>query len=194
MRRTSQSSPLRVDFLPEAATGLPGRIGLTIAPGKKGAGMDGEWDRDVDVDLARLRDVHGASVLVSLCEPHELTFLHIPDLWDRARAAGLQVEAYPFVDGGVPPSHAWLFPLVEALLQAAAEGRTVVIHCRGGLGRSGLVAACALVARGEGADRAMEIVRAARCAAIERDSQEEFVRTFETAWHLARRGRLAGPA
>ena len=59
---------------------------------------------------------------------------------------------------------------------------------------AGLVAACALVARGEGADRAMEIVRAARCAAIERDSQEEFVRTFETAWHLARRGRLAGPA
>jgi hypothetical protein len=186
MRQTSESSPLRVDFLPQEAAGLPGRIGLTIAPGKKGQGLDGEWDRDLDVDLARLRDVYRASMLVSLCEPHELTFLSIPELWERARAAGLQVEAHPWVDGGVPPHPAWLFPLIRALLQAAAEGRTVVIHCRGGLGRSGLVAACALVARGKGAAEAMAIVRAARRGAIERDAQEAFVQAFEVEWPSAR--------
>jgi hypothetical protein len=179
MRKTSETSPLRVDFLPDEATGLGGRIGLTIAPGKKGMGLDGEWDRDLDADLARLRETYRASMLVSLCEPHELAFLRVPDLWERARAAGLAVEAYPWVDGGVPPHPAWLSPLIDALVGAASTGRTVVIHCRGGLGRSGLVAACALVALGMGADEAMRIVRAARAGAIERDLQEDFVRAFQ---------------
>ena len=164
---------------------MPGRIGLTIAPGKKGAGLEGEWDRDMDEDLARLREAYGASMLVSLCEPQELAFLRIADLWHRAREVGLQVEAYPFPDGGVPPSRAWLFPLIDALLWAASEGRTVVIHCRGGLGRSGLVAACALVARDKPAAEAMAIVRAARRGAIERDVQEEFIRAFEAEWRGA---------
>lgn len=182
MRKTSLSSPLRVDFLPSESVGLPGRIGLTIAPGKKGAGIDGVWDRDLEADLGRLRGVYDAGVLVSLCEAHELRRLGIGELWERARAAGMQVEAWSFADGGAPPHPEWLFPAIERVLGAAAEGSTVVIHCRGGLGRSGLVAACALVARGLGAEEAMRVVRGARTGAIENERQEDFVRAFEEAW------------
>jgi protein-tyrosine phosphatase len=48
---------------------------------------------------------------------------------------------------------------MDALL---ASGRNVVIHCRQGVGRTGLVAACLLVARGESPETAVEKLSAAR--------------------------------
>jgi protein-tyrosine phosphatase len=53
-----------------------------------------------------------------------------------------------------------------------------VIHCRGGLGRSGTVAAACLVALGHGPAEAIERVRAARPGAVESRSQEEWVRSY----------------
>jgi hypothetical protein len=51
--RTSVSDPLLVSFI--EGLSLPGRLGLTMAPGKKGSSYYGSpWDRDLDVDLERL--------------------------------------------------------------------------------------------------------------------------------------------
>ena len=36
--QTSTTDPIRVDFVPADVTGLPGRIGMTFAPGKKAEG------------------------------------------------------------------------------------------------------------------------------------------------------------
>lgn len=178
MELTSDRRPLYVDFLPTSATGLPGLIGLTIAPGKRGMGAEGMWMRDLDLDLRRLREVIGADVLVSLCEADELRRLEIPDLHERARSLGIVVEPFPVPDTRTPASADAVRPLVQRILDAAALGQKVVIHCMGGLGRSGLVAACVLIARGRGADEAMRIVRAARKGAIENAEQEAFVRGF----------------
>lgn len=178
MELTSERRPLYVDFLPTSATGLPGLIGLTIAPGKRAMGREGKWMRDLDVDLRRLREVIGADVLVSLCEADELRRLEIPNLHERARSFGIVVEPFAFPDGGTPRSAEALRPLVQRILDAAALGQKVVIHCMGGLGRSGLVAACVLIARGQAADEAMQIVRAAREGAIENAEQEAFVHGF----------------
>ena len=57
----SETNPIRVDILPVEATLFPGTIGLTFAPGKVDPGR---WQRSLDVDLARLRDVYGTQVLV----------------------------------------------------------------------------------------------------------------------------------
>lgn len=49
--KTSQSNPLFVD---EIRVG-PGRISLTICPGKKGDSIFGApWDRDLSVDLVAI--------------------------------------------------------------------------------------------------------------------------------------------
>ncbi|MFO0590555.1 MAG: cyclin-dependent kinase inhibitor 3 family protein [Polyangiaceae bacterium] len=185
IEKTSASHPIYVDFLPADAAAGPGRIGLTIAPGKQASGIDGEWRRDVDMDLARLRSEYDAGVLVSLCEPHELAFLKIADLHARARAHGIAVEPFPYADGGVPGALSDLASLLERMAGAVREGRTVVIHCRGGLGRSGTVAACALIARGASAEDAIRVVRASRKGAVENERQEEFVRQFAD-WHSRR--------
>jgi hypothetical protein len=182
---TSADRPIRLDLLPASAATWPGRVGLTIAPGKRYPGMEGMWERDLGADLARLREVYGASMLVPLCEVDELARIGIGDLYSRAEEAGLEVVAFPIVDGGVPASAEAVLPLVQTLARAAEDGRTVVIHCLGGLGRSGTVAACLLVTRGHGADAAIGIVRGARPGAVENEAQEHFVRAFAANWQSA---------
>lgn len=85
---------------------------------------------------------------------------------------------WPFPDGGVPASVEAASELVAAVLDAAAAGKNVVIHCRGGLGRTGLVAACCLVARGRSARDAIDDVRGTRPGAVETRMQEAFVARF----------------
>lgn len=175
---TSDSNPIRVDFLPSTVVMLPGRIGMTIAPGKKIRGIYGDWHRDLEKDLVRIRCVHGASVLVCLVPPEELALLGVSELPGRAQRLGFEVVQFPIQDVSVPDSIERLRDLVVHILDAAAVGKTVVIHCRGGLGRSGLVAACCLVARGMDDRTAMEAVRATREGTIETPAQEQFVREF----------------
>lgn len=177
-RLTSDNTPIRIDFLPSAAVRLPGRIGMTIAPGKKISGFHGMWDRDLDKDLVRIKTVLGASVLVCLLEPDELELLHISALPETARRLGLEVLQLAIPDVGVPDNIERLRDLVAGILAAAAAGKSVVIHCRGGLGRSGLVAACCLAALGMPAGDAISAVRVARKGAIETLAQEQSVRDF----------------
>jgi len=91
---------------------------------------------------------------------------------------GIAVVRFPIPDFGVPRSLEALRALVEGILGAARDGRTVIVHCRGGLGRSGLVASAALTARGIAAEEAVTIVRSVRPNALENPEQEEAVRAF----------------
>jgi hypothetical protein len=59
-----------------------------------------------------------------------------------------------------------------------SRGERVVIHCLGGLGRSGTLTACVLRSRGLGPEEAMAAVRRVRPGAIENRRQERFVRGF----------------
>jgi protein tyrosine phosphatase (PTP) superfamily phosphohydrolase (DUF442 family) len=155
---TSTESPIRVDFVSPAVHHQRGRLGLTIAPGK----CDGRWKRDLAVDLRRLREHYHTDVLVSLLEPDECQALGIADLADAAETAGITVLFLPIPDVSVPASMDACRSTVARMLTALAADKTVVVHCRGGLGRSGLVAACCLTAFGAEADVAIKCVREAR--------------------------------
>jgi protein-tyrosine phosphatase len=131
------------------------------------------------LDLARLRDEYTTDVLVSLIEDHELGKLHIQGLPAAATDAGIMFDRFAIQDGGVPANATQFAELVQRTVAHVRAGKTVVIHCRGGLGRTGVLAAACLRAIGIEADRAMETVRAARPGTIENAAQEDFVRRVE---------------
>ena len=84
----------------------------------------------------------------------------------------------PITDGGVPTDPDAFRALVMTVLGHAHAGKNVVIHCRAGLGRTGLLAAACLVAVGIQPDDAIGVVRATRKNTIETLQQEAYVRAF----------------
>lgn len=174
----SPVSTLRVDFLAPESHGLPGRLGLTSAPGKWRDGLDPSSDTLLRDDLVRLRDHHGTRLLVTLTEELEMRKLGISRLLPTARRLGLRTLWFPIPDVSVPRDVEDAAPPVRRIVRAMRRGETVVVHCRGGLGRSGTIAACCLVALGRGAEEAIALVRAVRPGAVEIRAQEAFVTRF----------------
>ncbi len=166
---------IHVDFLSPESHGLPGRLGLTVAPGRWRPGLDHASDTLVRDDLLHLRDVHGAKVLVTLLEAFEMRKIAIPELLPTARKLRLRSIWFPIPDVSVPSDMDATVALVGDIVGHMRRGETVVVHCRGGLGRSGTIAACVLVARGRTPAEAIRMVRSARPGAVEVQDQEAFV-------------------
>jgi protein-tyrosine phosphatase len=183
----SLDPPLRVDWIEAAALrdDRPGRLGLTFLPGKNGASTlyPGRiYRRNLADDLASLR-AGGTRWLLLLVEDHELARWGDPDIVERAEAAGLTVERRAIPDGQAPPSQRDMDEMLAWIARARDTG-DVAVACMGGVGRTGTVAACALVAAGWGADAAIgEVRRVRHPAAVETEAQTQFVVAF-----AARRG------
>lgn len=170
---------LRVDFLPPGVVGLPGRLGLTRAPGRYAEGRSLDGDERLREDLEVIAGLHGARVLVTLLERFEIG--ELGDLRRAARRAGLAWVPFPIPDMWIPGDLAATRRLVRRLVDRLARGHDVVIHCWGGLGRTGTIAACVLVAAGRPPAHAVALVRAARPGAVQNDAQEQFVHDFAAA-------------
>jgi atypical dual specificity phosphatase len=76
------------------------------------------------------------------------------------------------------PSPEQLQAGVKAMREAIDAGERVAVHCGGGLGRTGTLMACYLVARGASADAAIAHVRRMRPGSIETREQEQAVRDY----------------
>jgi len=176
--RTSISHPIRVDWVRRDIGDGRGRIGCTLAPGKKASSLfGGSWDRDLAADLDRLRGECGVAMLISLIEDHELDLLHIPSLVEDAEGRGISIVRSPIIDTKTP-SLQQAGRLVQMALERARAGDAVVFHCRGGLGRAGTLASCCLIELGATAQVAIAEVRAARPGSVENADQEAFVAKF----------------
>jgi protein-tyrosine phosphatase len=90
----------------------------------------------------------GLEVMVSLLEPGEVAELGLAEEADLCTRAGLRFVSFPVPDRGVPESAERLTALVSDLEEEFRAGRRIGIHCRVGVGRAALVAACLLVRQG----------------------------------------------
>ena len=182
MAKTSITHPLYIDALPVGN----GSLGITFCPGKQGHSLDGGfWARDLDLDMDAVKDWNAAAV-VTLIEDHEFKMLSVQPLGKAVKARGIEWHHLPIRDGSVPTPQTmarWrtLSPLLHQTLE---RGGKVLVHCRGGLGRAGTLAAQILIERGQPAPDAIQEVRFARRGAIETDEQERW---------LKRRAHYRGP-
>jgi len=172
--RTSETDPLRIATLDTPAGG---RIGMTLCPGKRDpAAMTGAWERDLRSDLDVIA-AWGARALVTLMETQELAQLGVPDIGERTESMGIAWYHLPIRDASIPSSafeESWE-TAGAALRQMLGNGEGIVIHCRGGLGRTGVIAARLLIELGEDPERALQRVRAVRPGAVETREQEAYV-------------------
>jgi len=173
---------LPIDWLEPSQLGdaLPGRLGLTILPGKRGTSFrypGRVYRRDLDHDFALLREV-GVRRLILLVEEAELRRWSDPDIVERGEAAGVAVYRHPIPDGRAPASVGEMATILSEVSEARVSDN-VAVACMGGVGRTGTVAACALVAGGMTPDAAIDTVRAVRHpTAVETAEQERFVRGY----------------
>jgi protein-tyrosine phosphatase len=176
---------LPIDWLEPAQLGdtLPGRLGLTILPGKRGISFrypGRVYQRDLDHDFAMLRD-DGVRRLILLVEDEELRRWSDPAIVERGKGAGVTVLRHPLPDGAAPGSAGEMDVILSEIREGRAAGN-VAVACMGGVGRTGTVAACALVAGGMTPEEAIATVREVRHpTAVESSEQERFVRSFGEA-------------
>ncbi|WP_417729023.1 protein-tyrosine phosphatase family protein [Roseovarius sp.] len=156
------------DFIIYALRVGGGTLALAPLPGAGG---------DYAGDMAHIRDWKPALV-VSLTMPTEMHEAGAQSLGSEVQEAGTRWIAFPIPDFGVPD-----YSQVEAwnkasqdIRRALAGGGRVLIHCRGGCGRSGMIALRLMIENGEAPDEALQRLRHIRPCAVETEAQLRWAR------------------
>ena len=151
-----------------------GKIGLTGYPGKK---MFSDPD-SLENDLIFIKK--SAALLLTLMEKKELEYLNIHTIGKKAADNRLEWIHEPIENYSVPdkvfmdrwPEYSSYF---RNLLK---DGENIVIHCWGGLGRTGTVTAMLLTDMGMNPAEAVKLVRQKRPGTIETEEQEAFCLSY----------------
>lgn len=152
-----------------------GQLGIAPMP----RGVD-----DLDVIAA-----WGASIVITMTTNQELDAEQMSDLGRSVTSRGMQWDHVPVADYGVPGpmpqsnktedvvggghtsvQQMWAFAAKRAVL-ALRDGESVLVHCKGGCGRSGMAALRLMILMGEAPDAALSRLRVLRPCAVETDDQ-----------------------
>lgn len=143
-------------------------VRLAIMPRPRG----GDW---LDDEIESLKQA-GVDVLLSLLCEEEVEELDLAQEEACCQARGIDFLSFPIVDRGVPESRRETLALADKLQERLKDDEGVAIHCRQGMGRSAVIAACILSKQGESWERAFERIAEARgCAVPDTDEQRDWL-------------------
>ncbi|MDR2140293.1 MAG: phosphatase [Deltaproteobacteria bacterium] len=178
--KDSDNNPLRIDPVDFP----PGQVGISICPGKyDDFARSGPCHRDVRKDLTLAKN-WGARVVVTLLEDREMEFLRVAHMPGVVQELGLswwrfpvpdenplELTGHPVLDPRLDP---WTLPnaLLRRFLRAGGQA---LVHCRGGLGRTGTLVARLLIEEGVTPQEALATVRRARSGSVETGAQENYL-------------------
>lgn len=164
-------------FVIHAVPVLRGILAISPLPGAGGeyeADMQhlGDWRPSMVISLPALSEMHAAGA---------------GDLGQAILALGARWVHIEVPDFGVPDAAAmarWrkTAPLALSALQG---GGRVLIHCRGGSGRSGMAALRLMIEAGEAPEAALARLRRARPSAVETEAQMRWARQGAAVAHKA---------
>jgi len=162
------SDNLRIDYL----NGIDGSIGMTLLPGRK----DRERDLDKDIESIKKENI---KKIICLISPDEFTDYGVPDLLVKYKKAGFNVTHISIMDQGIPTVEE-VKNLTSEINASVKNKEKVLIHCVGGIGRTGLLAACYLKEfhRLSSKDAIQKVRKTRSARAIESDVQEKFVNEY----------------
>jgi len=151
--------------------GCPGRLIFTPCPGTR--------DTSVASALDTLQAA-GAEALITLMQGEELRLNQADAL--PALCAGRNLEWFhlPVADEQVPLDDfdaAWAQSRAR-IHELLDQGRSIAIHCKGGSGRTGLIAARILIDRGLPLGEAVALVQALRPKAIQHPAHAAWIAQF----------------
>jgi len=146
-----------------------GRLAIVARP------RGGDWLQDEILSWAQ----SGLQVIVSLLTAEEANEFELTGEAERCQVKGIEFVSFPIPDRGVPASQSETLQLVRSLQASLIAGEAMGIHCRQGIGRSGLIAACLLVSSGVPANAAFSRLTEARGFPVpETDEQRTWVDKF----------------
>jgi protein-tyrosine phosphatase len=127
---------------------------LAVMPRPRG----GDWLADEVSGWKRM----GIDVVVSLLHRYEADELDIAEEESLCQHHDIRYRSFPIQDRGTPNSAAEFLALADEITASVKQGLAVAVHCRAGIGRSGLLAACILFRLGIDASNAFAVVSKAR--------------------------------
>lgn len=127
----------------------------------------GEWLRD---EISGLRQF-GVDRLVSLLELAEERELGLGDEGALCAEFGIHFSSFPIADRGLPDTQQ-ARALAAGLLAEIRQGEHAAIHCRAGIGRTGIIAGAVLIAAEYSAADALALISAARGVAVPDTDQQ----------------------
>jgi protein-tyrosine phosphatase len=133
----------------------------------------------LDDDIRSIRD-QGFSVLVSLLTDAEQRELKLEQEATFYKKLKLAFDRLPIPDLSVPPLDDQTIAILAKLRELHSVGNSIVVHCRAGLGRSPMIAACIMLSTTCNAHSAFRQLSAARGIKVpETPEQHEWAVSYE---------------
>lgn len=172
-----KNPPLKIDTV--RIQGVDGMIGITSCPGMGDDCIHDLYNDCLVNDIQSLRS-WGADIVVTLLEESELHALGVSDLSKYVLALDMVWMHLPIRDRDIPDEAAeekWR-SAVLGLCNLLQQGQRVVVHCKEGIGRAGLIAARLVIGLGVPAEEAVRIVQNARPGSLLLNSHVRYCHSF----------------